>query len=73
MVYLIVKLVSFCNNFKAGVFKLETYSFLKKMIFIYVYGCFNFMCICTPHVCSDHVGLKRELDPLKLELQTVMK
>lgn len=27
------------------------------------------MCLCAPHVCSDHVDLKRELDPLKLNLQ----
>jgi hypothetical protein len=45
--------------------------FLLKFFFKYMYV-FLHICLCTMCVCSTGEGQKRVLDPLELELQTVV-
>lgn len=36
--------------------------------FVYVYGCFAYIYVCAPHVCSAEKDQKTVLDPLQLKL-----
>ena len=57
--------------YKAMIFKVETI-LSQRLIFIYVYKCFNFMCLYVPQVCSVYVDLTNASGPLELELQKVL-
>ena len=54
---------------RKDLYKVFITSILK---YIYTYGCFDYMYVCAPHICSAHGGQKTVSYSLGLELQMVV-